>query len=200
MIESISERMKVIADMLGVEFGEEFDVGSYSFNPCRITERGLFDCENDNESGLIAELLTGDRSIIKRPKAPWKPKVGEWYWYVVPNATVCDTTFCPGVSTMDANNYRTGNCFPNKETALANVDIMLEKFNTPELTPASWTPERGETYWALLAEGEAISLEWEEDIFDYKSKVTGSIYRTEAEAIADYPNLRKRLGMPEVDA
>ena len=200
MIESISERMKVIADMLGVELGEEFDVGSYSFNPCRITERGLFNCENDNESGLIAELLTGDRSITKRPKAPWKPKGGEKYWYVVPDGTVSDTCYVPRISPTDAINYRIGNCFADRNTAEANIDIMLQKFNTPELIPASWTPEVDELYYTAIEGTDIYSKFWYGDAEDYGRKAVGNLYRTEAEAIADYPNLRKRLGMPEVDA
>ena len=202
MIESISERMKAVAEMLGLELDEEFDIQGNNYNPYKFTECGLVDREGSAESELSQLLLMENSAIIKRPKAPaepWKPKEGGRYWYVVPDATVCDTNFCPGVSTMDAINYRIGNCFADRNTAEANIDIMLQKFNTPELIPASWTPEDGETYWVLLEEGEAISLEWEEDIFDYKNKVTGSIYRTEAEALADYPNLRKRLGMPEVD-
>ena len=200
MIESISERMKAIAEMLGVELGEEFDVAGYAGNPHKITERGLFNKNSRNRNDLLAHIITGEVLITKRPKIPWRPKRGELYWYVVPNATVCDTTFCPGVSTMDAINYRIGNCFADRETAEANKDIMLQKFNTPELIPASWTPEVGELFYTAIEGTDICSAFWYGDTEDYGRKAVGNLYRTEAEALADYPNLCKRLGMPEVDA
>ena len=199
MIESIFERMKAVAEMLGLELGEEFDIDTYSCNPCRITERGLFDCENDNESGLITELLTGDSSIIKRPKAPaqpWKPKEGERYCHLEPTGLVGSTTYYPTIYLVDALNYHVGNCFPDEKTALANRDIILQKFKTREITPASWTPEDEEGYWGFY-DDETSDYTWYGNTADYMRKAVGNLYRTEAEALADYPNLRKRLGMPE---
>ena len=206
MIESISERMKAVAEMLGVEIDEEFDIAGYAGNPHKITERGLFNKNSRNRNDLLAHIITGEVLITKRPKAPaepWKPKEGERYWYVIPDGTISHTSYVLRVSPMDAFNYRIGNCFPDRETAEANKDIMLQKFNTPELIPASWTPEHGETYWIApngVPNGVPIELCWGGDTLDYSYKVTGNLYRTEAEALADYPNLRKRLGMPEVDA
>jgi len=205
MIESISERIEVF----GLELGEEFDIKGNHYNPYKFTERGLFDRDGDFRGFLLTELLTGEVTIIKRPKAPaepWKPKEGEYYWYVVPDGIVKAATYAPKTWDVGAINYGIGNCFPDRETAEANKYIMLQKFQkfkTPELTPASWTPENGETYWIApngVPNGVPMELCWGGDTLDYSYKVTGNLYRTEAEAIADYPNLRKRLGMPEVDA
>ena len=199
MIELVSERMEVVAETLGLELGEEFDIAGYAGNPHKITERGLFNRNSRNRNDLLAYIITGEVLITKRPKAPWEPIGGERYWYVVPTGCVSDTIFIPSTSTMDAHNYRTGNCFPDRETAEANKDIILQKFKTPELTPASWTPEVGEEYWRVYDDG-VTSLTWGGDSDDYTYKATGNIYRTKAEAIADCPNISKRLGMPEVDA
>ena len=199
MIESGLERMKAVAEMLGVELGEEFDIGESPFNPYEITEDGLIDRNGNVTSIALKDLLVGVNTITKRPNVPWRPKRGELYWYVIPGGIVKATTYAPKTWDKDAINYGIGNCFPDRNTAEANRDIMLEKFKTREITPASWTPEHGEWYWRVYDDG-ITDLTWGGNLEDYTSKATGNLYRTEAEALADYPNLRKRLGMPEVDA
>ena len=70
MIESGLERMKAVAEMLGVELGEEFDIGESPFNPYEITEDGLLD-RNDNATSIaLKDLLVGINTITKRPKVP----------------------------------------------------------------------------------------------------------------------------------
>ena len=199
MIESGLERMKAIADMLGVELGEEFDIGESPFNPYEITEDGLLDRNGSVTSVVLKDLLVGNRTITKRPKAPWEPRKGERYWYVSENGSIRNTGYVPDTLTMDAYNRRAGNCFPDKETAEANRDIMLNKFNTRELTPASWTPETGEKYW-FFNHVNLCSVVWTGSLIDHMFRDVGNFYRTEAEALADYPSISKRLGMPESNA
>ena len=198
MIESITERMEIIADMLGVELDEEFEVQDSLLSSYKITEQGMIDSEGSRGDPMMGALLTGRRTIIKRPKGPWEPIIGDDYWYVTPDGIVdIAASFIPDVSIADKLNSRIGNCFPDRETAEANIDIMLQKFNTPEIIPASWTPDNGERYWCTCGDGIA-DLMWAGDLEDYTLKAIGSLYRTEAEALADYPNLRKRLGMSEL--
>ena len=203
MIESGLARMKAVAEMLGVELGEEFDIKGHRLSPYKFTECGLVDRTGDLRADyLLVPLLTGDKTITKRPKAAaelWEPKEGEQYWYVSPTGGCLDAIYLPEASTLNTLNYRIGNCFPDEETAKANKDIMLQKFKTPELTPASWTPEVGEEHWRVYDDG-VMKLTWGGDSDDYTYKATGNIYRTKAEALADYPNISKRLGMPEVNA
>ena len=202
MIESGLERMKAVAEMLGVELDEEFEILCHPLNPHKITELGLFNRGGRNRNDLLACIITGEVLITKRPKVPaepWEPKEGEFYWYVVPNGIVKAMTFHPSMSDMDAINYRIGNCFADCNTAEANRDIILQKFNAPELIPASWTPEYREVYW-YACNGVPCSGFWGATELEYSLKAVGNIYRTRAEAEGDYPNLRKRLGMPEDEA
>ena len=136
MIESVLERMEAAAGILGLELNEEFDIENYRCNPHKITEKGLVDCNGYGRHVLWQSLLTGTKTIIKRPKAPWEPKEGGEYWFV--SAYDCSVVYddrfsytCP----LGILNYRIGNCFPDRKTALANVDIMLEKFSMPKIAP-----------------------------------------------------------------
>lgn len=72
-----------IAEMLGVELGEEFKVVSKEGNEqiCNFTMAGLFEHDN-KESGsynkeLLAEIVCNNAEIVK---LPWKPKMYEKYW------------------------------------------------------------------------------------------------------------------------
>lgn len=57
--------MKEVAEMLGVELGEKFEIENATCNPCYITEAGLYDCDDDYRSGFLICLLNGEREIKK---------------------------------------------------------------------------------------------------------------------------------------
>lgn len=57
--------MKEVAEMLGVELGEKFEIENSSFNPCYIDEKGMYDCDNVNRIGFLVYLLTGEMEIKK---------------------------------------------------------------------------------------------------------------------------------------
>lgn len=57
--------MKEVCELLGVEFGEKFEIKNSSFNPCYIKENGMYDCDNVNRSYFLVYLLTGEREINK---------------------------------------------------------------------------------------------------------------------------------------
>lgn len=64
---------KQIADMLGVEMGEEFEIEGYpapAYNPYKITENGFIDCDGDITCSEACDLLTGRCKIKKKTLAP----------------------------------------------------------------------------------------------------------------------------------
>lgn len=68
-----------IAEMLGVELGEEFKVKGYD-PTCWFDLDGLhFDgwVAEDEEDAMLHNLLCGEAEIIK---LPWKPKKGDVYF------------------------------------------------------------------------------------------------------------------------
>lgn len=68
-----------IAEMLGVELGEEFKVKGYD-HTCWFDLDGLhFDgwVAEDEEDAMLHNLLCGEAEIIK---LPWKPKKGDVYF------------------------------------------------------------------------------------------------------------------------
>lgn len=70
-------KMREVANLLGVEIGEEFNIEDAIYNPYVFTEDGLYDCENFPRNGVIGELLCDNRVI---EKIPFKPKDYEEYW------------------------------------------------------------------------------------------------------------------------
>lgn len=72
-----------IAQMLGVELGEEFKVKGYKLTYMITDDKGLMATDDSPETGwtpantLFAALLNGDAEIVK---IPWKPKMYEEYW------------------------------------------------------------------------------------------------------------------------
>lgn len=123
--------MLEVAQMLGVEIGEEFDViyetGQKSdWGPYKITRDGLVD-ESGNwtlHGTTLFNLLTGEYTLQKRP---WRPKYKEQYWYVNTDGKVDPTTLYV-TSSDDLALLNMGNCFPTKEAAEAAVPEMLAKF------------------------------------------------------------------------
>ena len=70
MIESVADKMIVLAELFDLGLNEEFYVKDVAFNPCRITERGLFDSKGNNRDLILGGLLSGEEQIIKRPEVP----------------------------------------------------------------------------------------------------------------------------------
>ena len=67
-----------IAEMLGVELGEEFKVVSKdgSERACRITYAGLLVSGSSYSKRLLMDIVCGEAEIIK---LPWKPKEGDTF-------------------------------------------------------------------------------------------------------------------------
>ncbi|CAK7076063.1 MAG: hypothetical protein EUB_03909 [Eubacterium sp.] len=121
--------MPEIAQMLGVEIGEEFDLilkdGVPSeYNPYKFTNETMVDCDGEDMLSWLYNILTGIYTIQKRP---WRPKDCGEYWTVFVSGEV-------GCGYFDYNSARDlallnmGNCFPTKEAAEAAKTEMLAKF------------------------------------------------------------------------
>lgn len=77
-VNTVEERMSKIAEMLGVELGEEFNIigdgKPLNYGPYKFTERGLLDKDDCRLDKKMAELIRG---IYKVEKLPQKPKDDE---------------------------------------------------------------------------------------------------------------------------
>ena len=139
--------MKQIAQMLGVEFGEEFYLkstlnGKYCSSgknktTFKLSDSGMqmkFARNNDYEwcsiDAILAEILTGSQEIVKKP---WKPSYGLRYYFVNPDKTIAHTNFDPKCY-WDVMAYTLGNCFRTEEEI------------TPEVLEETWKRCYGKYY------------------------------------------------------
>lgn len=113
---------KQIAEMLGVELGEEFSIKNIQtedINRARykITkEEGLMYSVNGNEfnrSVSLMSIINGSFSVVK---LPWKPKKGEAYWYYSEAFQHAFASEWIG-SLCDLLYWKSGNFFKTKEEA-----------------------------------------------------------------------------------
>ena len=66
--------MSGVANLLGLELDKEFNIKGSDYNPYKITDKGLVDCDGDVRGDLLMRLLTGKFEIIKKP---WFPEEDE---------------------------------------------------------------------------------------------------------------------------
>lgn len=114
---------KKIAEMLGVELGEEFSIKNMLTEDIvrpryKITkEKGLMYSiggKEWNRSSSLFAIFSGAYSIVK---LPWKPKIYEQYWYcsIAGKPVVVATTW--GGFYGDLCRWKCGNCFRTKGEA-----------------------------------------------------------------------------------
>lgn len=122
--------MPEVAKMLGLEIGEEFDIlykdgTAMELGPFKFTNETILDCDGDElQCWRLCCLLTGDYTIQKRP---WRPKVGDAFFYVLTNGEIQKYVFeIDNIHTLMLFSF--DNCFPTEEAARAAVPEMLEKF------------------------------------------------------------------------
>lgn len=123
---------KKIAEMLGVELGEEFSIKNIQtedINRARykITkEKGLMYSiggEEWNRSSSLLAIFSGAYSIVK---LPWKPKKGEAYWHyseVWREVISFEWEDC----LYDFLLWKAGNCFKTKKEGDAKAKEIIEK-------------------------------------------------------------------------
>lgn len=119
-----------IAQMLGVEIGEEFDVLDSEgcvkgIGPYMFTNDDIINGDGGRaHDWLLLYLLYGKNTIQKRP---WRPKDECVAWVVYPSGNMDQYIFDKD-SPDDLALLNMDNCFPTKETAKAAVPEMLAKF------------------------------------------------------------------------
>ena len=123
----MKNRMQEIAEMLGVEIGEEFNVINQDCNliygcPYKLTHEGCELQTGDTASSILMQLLNGNCSVVKKP---WKPKYGEWFWIVKSTGRVISIKNLGSES--DAGLIKFGNCFKTEADAEAHADEMKKK-------------------------------------------------------------------------
>lgn len=118
----MKNKMEQVAKILGVELGEEFDIGEYpDYSPYYFTEKGLdrrgFVCSYDNLNYVLNELLTGKLTLKKRP---FRPARAEMYFHVNTAGEVGGV-----LNDHDVFDYACiflGNCYKTPEEATAHAD------------------------------------------------------------------------------
>lgn len=119
--------MEEIANMLGVELGEEFRVYGRPSSLYRILESRMETvsvltgawCEVTGCT--LYELLVGRKTLVK---IPLKPKMGDIYWKVLYNECVSGKWVGNVTNLAD---YAIGNVFNSLEKAEANKDKLIAR-------------------------------------------------------------------------
>ena len=121
--------MPEVAKILGVEIGEEFEIiinemKMLTHGPYKITDNAIVDYVGCKTKSLLYGLLTGEYTLQKRP---WRPKVGDAFFYVLTNGEIQKYVFeIDNIHTLMLFSF--GNCFPTEEAAEAAVPEMMAKF------------------------------------------------------------------------
>lgn len=114
-----------IAELLGVELGEEFKIKGYDGLIYKLTDAGLELTTVDGQKtkwfdhGALNSLLKGKMEIVK---LPWKPKEGEKYWgfwYSSLNDAWIVLLYTWGNNPADFAFYKAGWVYRTKEEAQA---------------------------------------------------------------------------------
>ena len=123
-----------IAQMLGVEVGEDFKIKGYNGQTYRFYADGLktrFDsCPKEGwtfANAALGSLLNGEDEIIK---IPWKPKKGERYWtfnVFFESGKWVTTSFVWGDEVFDNAVFKVGWVFRTKEEAEAALPAVAEE-------------------------------------------------------------------------
>lgn len=105
-----------IAEMLGVEIGESFNVigRGLGWNPHYFSKEGkLIDCGGLTRSDRFLGIISGEYTIEKLPPEPWKPKVGERYNTILGSGAILNSVWSG--HSIDYYRFNAGNCFKTKE-------------------------------------------------------------------------------------
>lgn len=119
--------MQQVAQMLGVELGEEFKIrlfdGTILPRLYKFTENGLMRTKEYDDrntwikSGRNDGLLTGTHEIVKMP---WKPKNGDTYYYIIDDNGVWKIGWTDSLT--DLGFFSIGNCFRTEQEAEEAAD------------------------------------------------------------------------------
>ena len=133
-----NNKMKEVANILGLELNQEFIVRYDKYNErLRITERGIeFFIYRDKvwttcDFISLEDLVTGKYQI---ENTPFKPQVGETYFYVSSSGGSHEEIFTDSTvwreDFIDLSRFYFGNCFITQTAADNNKDRIIEKLQT----------------------------------------------------------------------
>lgn len=115
-----------IAEMLGIEIGEEFHA-VYEFNYdylIKFTGEDFVFAESykhyDALDSVICDVLSGDAKIVKEP---WKPQKYKPYWFYEECGVYKDVFD----DNKDYKNWKIGNCFRTKVEAEIKGKELMEQ-------------------------------------------------------------------------
>lgn len=106
--------MERVAQMVGVELGEPFEIAQYPAHLFAFNAMGVFNIEEAEPMTnvfVLRKLLTGEYQIIRQP---WSPKEGDTYYYVDLDEDVIVTQYNSN-NIHDVMNVRVGNCYRTAE-------------------------------------------------------------------------------------
>lgn len=163
--------MSQVAEMLGVEIGEEFEImnedgNTDDFNPYKITEEGLCNFMGAYCHQKLSYLLSGEYMVKKQP---WKPIDGERCWFVNVDGTVSSYIFWKTNMCYLAM-FDMGNYFQTEKEALEAREKMVKEFGEIQKEV-----EFGEKFDIVLKDGEddiQISFKLSEgNLIQYKKEL-----------------------------
>lgn len=97
----------------------------------------LISSEETRLINILGERLDADTEdilqlpVVEEKEEKWKPKKGEYYWYVDLNGNVDDYSW--NYDNADNFLYNTGNCFKTKEEAQKHLDNINTEIELREL-------------------------------------------------------------------
>jgi len=118
--------MQDLADLLGVEIGEEFFIDNGDNEMTCIIDpvdglcRKFGDQNFQRVNSILPEIIMGEYKIIKKP---WKPTRGDSYFQV--NIDGSTSLYTWEGSAMDLADYAVGNCFRTRAEAEKNKDKII---------------------------------------------------------------------------
>ncbi|MBQ0035545.1 MAG: hypothetical protein KBT35_01360 [Firmicutes bacterium] len=117
--------IKQVAEMLGVEVGEEFKISDTDETlTFHFDEHGLKSNRDVEQPYLLSSILNGRREIVK---IPFKPKCGEEYWtcLFIKGGYIALETWCD--CSVDYCHWKLGNCFRTREEAEIKGRAIMKK-------------------------------------------------------------------------
>ena len=122
----MANHMKEVANMLGVELGEKFQVFDSvgRLCPCKFyfAEKDIVIDGTNNcaEAGMLRLLICGIYTI---KRIPWKPAFYEQYYSIGPGGALEPGTWMNDF--LDRMLYKLGNCYHTPQEAEANKDKWI---------------------------------------------------------------------------
>lgn len=132
--------MAEVAKLLGVELGEEFEIKYPS--PCDVKTTAVFSEDGFKvthtdavilqpywKDAELHELLKGTLTIKRKP---WKPKVGDGYWYIDIDGENIYSSWDPN-NARDISLYKLGNCYRTNKEAKENKNKWISFYASDEV-------------------------------------------------------------------